>query len=263
MDSPVVVVGGGVMAFTSAVRLLEAGFTDVTLVAESFTGITSKSSPAVFRPDWLGETPPDRVVEWGLETRAHLAEVYRQDGSGAGVTCADHLEIYRRDAGEDACARSPVLSQVMDGFRAMTPTELECHFPAADGGWHYSSFVIEGSRYLPYLRERGLGLGLRIKEATVSGTPGSSPADSREGPGWSEGSIEFLLSAADTAQRPDCCTVINCMGLRGGAECYPVRGQLVLVRAPWVCRMTFTTLVSCTEHEDPYSMRRCMHGVGT
>eukprot|EP01048_Picozoa_sp_COSAG05_P007849 COSAG05_NODE_570_length_8623_cov_35.317339_5_plen_401_part_00 len=228
------VVGGGVMGFTSAVRLLESGFTDVTLVAESLTGITSKSSPAVFRPDWLGDTPPERVTEWGLDTRAHLAEVYREAGSIAGVACADHLEVYRRDAGEDACAKSPVLSQVMDGFRAMTPTELACHFPAADGGWHYSSFVIEGSRYLPYLQARGLALGLRIEQATVAVSPGTERATTREGPGWSVGSAQFVRAAAAAAQRPGCTIVVNAMGLRGGAECYPVRGQLVLVRAPYI-----------------------------
>eukprot|EP01044_Picomonas_judraskeda_P014724 COSAG03_NODE_2378_length_2825_cov_76.434336_2_plen_84_part_00 len=65
----VVVVGGGVMGMASAVRLLEAGFDDVTVVAEKLAGITSKSSPAVFRPDWLGDTPQQRVIEWGLETR--------------------------------------------------------------------------------------------------------------------------------------------------------------------------------------------------
>ena len=47
MDAPVVVVGGGVMGFCSAVRLLEHGHTDVTLVAARLDGITSKSSPVL------------------------------------------------------------------------------------------------------------------------------------------------------------------------------------------------------------------------
>ena len=38
MEQPVVVVGGGVMGMASALRLLETGFTDVTLVAEKLSG---------------------------------------------------------------------------------------------------------------------------------------------------------------------------------------------------------------------------------
>jgi len=138
--------------------LLEDGFS-VTLCAERFAGITSKSSPAVFRPDYLGDTPNALVVKWGLETRAHLSEVYRTVGSDkGGVTYTDHLEIYRHDAGEGASTKSPVLSQVMDGFRPMTESELSLHFPQAaegrGGGWHYSSFMVEGSRYVPYVRAR-------------------------------------------------------------------------------------------------------------
>ena len=64
------------MGFSAAVRLLETRtFSSVSLVAEKLAGITSKSSPAVFRPDWLGDTAPERVISWGLQTRKHLTEV--------------------------------------------------------------------------------------------------------------------------------------------------------------------------------------------
>lgn len=216
----VVVVGGGAMGFACALRLLESGISkDVTLVAERFSQIPSKSSPAVFRPDWLGETPPERVIRWGLETRAHLGQVHRSAGSEAGITVVDHLEIYRAEAGEDACAPSSVLSQVMAGFRPMTASEIECNFPGATGGWHYSSFMIEGARYVPYLRDRGVALGLRIVEGRVSGEKGSP---------------EFCASANQLAERGGCTVVINATGIDGGPECYPVRGQLLLVKAPYV-----------------------------
>ena len=215
----VVIVGGGVMGFAAALRLLEDGITDVTLVAERFSPVTSKTSPAVYRPDWLGETAPERVIAWGLETRSHLARVYRTAGSDAGITVVDHLEVYREEAGPKAAKKSEVLSVVMDGFRAMTPTEIECNFPKASGGWHYSSFMIEGSRYVPYLRDRALTLGLQVIEQAVAGASGS---------------VEFCQSAISIAGKPGCTVVINATGLNGGPECYPVRGQLVLVKAPYV-----------------------------
>jgi len=61
--------------------------------------------------------------------------------------------------------------------------------------------------------------GLRIVEAKVTGAPGS---------------IEFCESACAVAGQPSCTIVVNAMGLAGGPECYPVRGQLVLVKAPYV-----------------------------
>lgn len=152
-------------------------------------GITSKSSPAVFRPDWLGDTPPERVVEWGLDTRAHLADVYREAGSEAGIEAITHLETYRTDADDGA---RPALEQIMDGFRAMTPTELACHHPQADGGWIYSSFMIEGSRYVPYLQARAEALGLRIVLGAVEGVGGS---------------VAFCRSAALLADRESRCSV--------------------------------------------------------
>eukprot|EP00656_Telonema_subtile_P013256 TRINITY_DN16724_c0_g1_i2.p1 TRINITY_DN16724_c0_g1~~TRINITY_DN16724_c0_g1_i2.p1 ORF type:complete len:277 (-),score=63.68 TRINITY_DN16724_c0_g1_i2:115-945(-) len=139
--------------------------------------------------------------------------------SSAASDVYKRQEIYRASAGEAACKKSLVLSHVMDGFRAMTPTELECNFPEATGGWHYSSFMIEGSRYVPYLRDRAVALGLRIVESKVSGLSGSP---------------EFCQSAVTVAERPSCRSIVNATGINGGPECYPVRGQLLLVKAPYV-----------------------------
>lgn len=207
------------MGITSALRLLEAGFTDVTLVAEKLSAITSKTSPGVFRPDWVGNTSTERVIAWGLATREHYSEVYRDAGSAAGISTLVHLEICRTEAGKDAM-RQPraVLPHVMAGFREMTPSELKCHFPTADAGYMYSSFVVEGNRYLPYLLERATRLGLHVLEHRVDGTPGTAA---------------FCRNAVQVAGRPACRIVVNATGINGGPECYPVRGQLVLVKAPY------------------------------
>ncbi len=162
-------------------------------------GITSKSSPAVFRPDWLGDTPSERVVAWGLDTRAHLTEIYRAAGSEAGIETITHLETYRNEADDGA---RPALEQIMDGFRPMTKTELACHHPVADGGWVYSSFMIEGSRYVPYLQSRAEALGLRVVLGTVEGVGGS---------------VAFCRSASRLAGREKRCSlVVNATGLNGG-----------------------------------------------
>ena len=107
----------------------------------------------------------------------------------------------------------------------MTPTELELYHPDADGGWHYSSFMIEGARYVPYLHRRAEALGLKVvQHKAVSGLPGSDA---------------FCRAAAAAAGvshggERGARIVVNALGLNGGPECFPVRGQLVLVKAPAV-----------------------------
>jgi hypothetical protein len=78
------------------------------------------STPAVFRPDWVGNTAEEKVIRWGLETRQHFAEVYRNVGSNAGVTCSPHFEIYRESAGPEACAKSPVVTLSSVFFNSRT-----------------------------------------------------------------------------------------------------------------------------------------------
>ena len=109
--------------------------------------------------------------------------MYREAGSDAGIEAITHLETYRNEADDGA---RPALQLIMDGFRAMTETELACHHPQADGGWVYSSFMIEGSRYVPYLQSRAEALGLRVVLAEVKGVGGS---------------VAFCRSAVQLAQR--------------------------------------------------------------
>jgi D-amino-acid oxidase len=214
---PIVVVGGGAMGVTAALRLAEDGFRDVALVSDRWFN-TSKTSPGIFRPDWCGATPVDRMLRWAEGTREHLARLYREAGSAAGVTTLTHLETYREAAGEAARQENAVLARVMMGFRPLTKREVELHFPGAAGGWHYSTFLVEGARYLPHLLARAERLGVRVVTRRVSGVPGSE---------------EFCRAAARAASRPRASLFVNATGL-ANPDCVPARGQLVLVDAPFV-----------------------------
>merc|ERR1719321_688651 len=165
---PVVVVGGGVMGFTSALRILQAGFKDVTIIAESFAPIPSKSSPAVYRPAWMGKTPTEVTVRWGIDTQKEFSRLARM-GSDTGITNTTHVEIYRADASPEAAIPDPALSQVMPGFRDATALELSTFCPDAAGGWVYGTFMVEGMRLLKYLEREACALGLRIIQQKVEG----------------------------------------------------------------------------------------------
>lgn len=217
-DQPVVIVGGGVMGFTAAVRILNAGFTDVTLVAATFAPIPSKSSPAVYRPAWMGSTPPELTVHWGKDTAAKFSSLAR-NGSDSGITPTTHVEFYKADAGPEAAIPDPALSKVMPGFRDATQLEIDTFCPDAAGGWVYSTFMVEGVRLLKYLEAEARSLGLRVIKATVDGEAQS---------------VTWCRHASSIAEKPACRIIVNASGLAGGPECYPIRGDLVLVRAPYV-----------------------------
>ena len=56
----------------------------------------------------------------------------------------------------------------------------------------------------------------------------------REVGGGAPGTLAFCEAAAVIAARPACAAVVNACGVRGGPECRNVRGQFVLVKAPYV-----------------------------
>lgn len=218
LAEPVIVVGGGVMGWSASLRLLQAGFQDVTLIAETFAPIPSKSSPAVYRPAWMGSTPTELTIRWGLDTQKEFGRLSRK-GSDTGITPTTHLEFYRTEAGPAAAVPDPALSKIMPGFRDATELEISTFCPTAAGGWVYGTFMVEGVRFLKHLETEGKKLGLRVIKRKVEGDAQSE---------------EWCRHAAEVAGKPGCRIVVNCMGLAGGPECYPIRGDLVLVRAPYV-----------------------------
>lgn len=206
------------MGFTSALRLLQAGARDVTILAETFAPIPSKSSPAVFRPAWLGKTPHELLVRWGRESATEFGRLCRE-GSKTGITATTHVECYMADAGPEAAVVDPSLHEIMPGHRNATQLELDTFCPGAAGGWVYSTFMVEGMRFLKHLEEKAVAMGLQIIQEKVEGASQSE---------------EWCQHAISIAGRPRCRVVVNATGLNGGPECYPIRGDLVLVKAPFI-----------------------------
>lgn len=206
------------MGWTSALRVLDAGFKDVTLVAATFSPIPSKSSPAVYRPAWMGKTPPELTVKWGKDTAKEFSRLARH-GSDSGITSTTHVEFYKDEAGPEAAIPDPALSKVMPGFRDATQLEIDTFCPKAAGGWVYGTFMIEGVRFLSQLETRARDMGLRVILDTVEGGAQT---------------VTWCRHAVSIAERPNCRIIVNASGLAGGPECYPIRGDLVLVRAPYV-----------------------------
>ncbi|MEA3201221.1 MAG: D-amino-acid oxidase [Thermoplasmata archaeon] len=196
-------VGAGVVGLSCALKLQEAG-RRVTIRAEARTPrTTSDVAAAYFYPSRMAPDP--RILRWGLATRARLAELAKDPGSG--VRPAEALHLARPGA------ETPWWAPVMEGFRAARPDELP---PGHAAGWMARTFVAEMPVYLRHLE--------RAFEAA--------------GGAFEAGHVADVQALA----REDGRLVVNCTGL-GAREAardetmYPIRGQVVRVENAGLARI--------------------------
>lgn len=96
MASPrVVVIGGGIIGLSSAVRVQQRLFQQygstlpVTLVADRFgVATTSHGAAGLWEPYYVSNTPVQDLVRWGSETYEHLVGLYHSAQAAAtGTSC--------------------------------------------------------------------------------------------------------------------------------------------------------------------------------
>ncbi|KAG8710473.1 hypothetical protein FRC11_004479 [Ceratobasidium sp. 423] len=105
----------------------------------------------------------------------------------------------------------------MPEFRELGKEEL---VQGADAGMAFNTITIDTPVYLPYLLSTFLGKGGSVVRARIM-------------------HISQVAQGSFTSTKPDAIVVCTGIGARtlGGVEdkdVYPVRGQIVLIRAPWV-----------------------------
>lgn len=196
------VVGCGVSGLTSAIRLIEAGFSVEIVARELPPDTTSNIAAAIWFP--FRAEPRARVLAWSKTTFDELA---RQHGEGVpGVTMTPFIELYDHEAPRPFW--EPAVSTEV---RRARPDELH---PDYEMGWVTTVPVVETPAYLPYLVERFSSLGGKIHRQNIE-------------------SIEEITA-------PDHVTVV-CAGLGArdllkDEEVFPIRGQVVRVTNPGIRR---------------------------
>ncbi len=198
----VTVVGCGVSGLTSAIRLIEAGFSVEIVARELPPETTSNVAAALWFP--FRAEPRDRVLAW---SKATFDELVRQHQAGVpGVTMTTFIELYDHEA-----PRPFWETAVSTGVRRARTDELH---PDYEMGWAADVPIVETPAYLPFLVERFSSLGGTILQREVQ-----SLAE---------------LTAPDRI-------VVNCTGLGArdllnDEEVFPIRGQVVRVTNPGIRR---------------------------
>jgi D-amino-acid oxidase len=201
----ITVVGGGVIGYTSAVRLAQAGH-DVTVVtADDPASTTSAVAAAIWFP-YLA-APLERVLAWGSVSLGVFAQL--ADDPATGVYLRQGVVIHRTST-PDLGWTQALSSHDWTAHRPARPDELP---PGARAGTVCTVPVVDTGRYLLWLRDQAHRHGVRTERAEVA--------------------------MLDQLPRAD--VTVLAAGLRSGAlagdgSSYPVRGQVVRVANPGLTR---------------------------
>ncbi|GGQ61286.1 FAD-dependent oxidoreductase [Couchioplanes azureus] len=193
----VIVVGGGIIGMTAAMRLRERG-ADVTLWSPDAPADTvSAVAAAAWYPTGLVFEP--RVLAWAAATYAYFRRQARDGVPGVMVRETRNLE---RDGATGEPWWAPAAGRVRY-LPAEAPWTREVRFDAP---------AVEMDVYLPWLRQRFERAGGRVVRRRVD-------------------RLEEALAEAPVIVNA---TGLAAGSLCGDPEVYPVRGQIVLVANPGV-----------------------------
>ncbi|XP_038155479.1 D-aspartate oxidase isoform X1 [Cyprinodon tularosa] len=205
-----VVVGAGVVGFSTAVCIAEAlPLCSVTLLSEKFSpDTTSDGAAGILFAAEFPDVPLERQRRWFKDSFDHLLAIAQsQHAPDAGVMLSSGCQIFK----EVPANKTPFWSDLVIGFRIMADGELK-RFPDHKFGQAFTSIKCECSSYLPWLEKRFREAGGQVEQRKVN-------------------SLQELSDGFDL--------IVNCSGLGskelvGDAGVYPVRGQVLQVEAPWL-----------------------------
>ncbi|XP_040916929.1 D-aspartate oxidase [Toxotes jaculatrix] len=206
----VVVVGAGVIGFSTAVCIAEAlPLCSVTLLAEKFSpDTTSDGAAGILIAAQFPDIPLERQRHWFKYSFDHLLAIAQsQHSPEAGVMLSSGWQIFK----EVPADKKPFWSEFVIGFRVMTERELK-RFPDHKFGQAFTTIKCECSSYLPWLEKRFRKAGGQVQQTKVN-------------------SLQELSNSYDI--------IVNCSGLGskmlvGDTQVYPVRGQVLKMEAPWL-----------------------------
>lgn len=254
MPSPpkICVVGAGTVGLSCALRIKQeyGSAVDVTIVADKFIEeTTSCGSGGLWEPYQIAGTPDEKVNYWGKIAFDHFLSLYHgPDGAEAGVQLMTAYQLLQE---HEAGASLPSWRDIVFNFTELSPAELKkMNIPVKFvRGFSFGTLVIEQKRYMAYLTRclRRMGVRFVVKRlihldnlfrSDVGADVHTSAMSGVGGGASAGGSIdeEGLEHSFDI--------VVNCSGLGAfdliqDKSMYPIRGQVIRVKAPWIKNVWF------------------------
>jgi len=207
----VAVVGAGIMGLPTAVLLTETHYKpEVTLIAEKFSpNTTSDVAGAVFLPldGPIGSKDPRRQ-EWSRETFKYLYDLFSSPlASKLDISLVQMYEMFEEKR------ELPWWKDDVFGFRVVGEDELKVlGLPVDKSCWAFTTMTVSCQPYLLWQLEqfqtnRGVVVQKRLNSLQEI-----------------DGDYDIIVN----------CTALGSRQLVNDELLYPVRGQCMLVEAPWI-----------------------------
>jgi len=207
----VVVIGAGVIGLSTALKIQELGYR-VTILAECLPGDPKSIR---YTSCWAGAhhvsgTHEPFIRDISRKTFDIMWEMSAPDHPASGCFMRiQQTEFYEEE-------REPSALDVMPEYRALDKSELASNSVEGDT---FQTITIDTPIYLQWLTAKFLGNGGQLKRVQV----------------------QHIIQAATGAHAKEAEAVVVCAGLGarflGGVEdteMFPIRGQTVLIHAPWI-----------------------------
>ena len=225
----VVVVGAGVIGLSAALHLLERfpGTPDITIVSEEFSpNITSDRAAAIIVPprdanegsaaasagqvSVRNAAVTQRTRHWALATLHRFHSLYRSEENAQVEICLEQGYLLLESPSPDPWYKDEVF-----GFRHVALDSVEASLlhtpPGCVDVWAFATYVVETTSYLRWLMEKVRRGGAKLEQRKISSFDELA-------------SYDIIIN----------CTGIGSCDLVGDKLMKPVRGQTVVVKAPWI-----------------------------
>eukprot|EP01026_Neomeris_dumetosa_P052755 TRINITY_DN4685_c1_g1_i4.p1 TRINITY_DN4685_c1_g1~~TRINITY_DN4685_c1_g1_i4.p1 ORF type:complete len:333 (-),score=61.36 TRINITY_DN4685_c1_g1_i4:82-1080(-) len=206
------IIGAGVIGLGSAAHVLKHHpNANVRIIADKFKNqTTSWGSGGFWEPYVMADTPPHKIHEWGKLTFDNFLDINNSDAQQQSGVQRQQVRQYWTDG---VSREAPFWSDIVFDFRMMEADELRSGLGRATSGWTFGSIVADQSYYMPWLMERLEAQGCKFQQ----------------------GKLEKI----DDLKEEGFDVIVNCAGigtrqLVPDEEVYPVRGQVIRVKAPQV-----------------------------
>ena len=216
----VVVVGAGVIGLTTALHLLERlpGQLDLTLIADQFPPNTTSDKAGMILSECRhqnqgtkGEIQTKDIMRWTKATFQKFHSIYRsEENADVEITLQHGYQVF-----EDIPDCDPWWKDEVFGFRRVELDSVEANIARIPPGtrevWSFGTYFVDNTVYINWLLRKVKQGGVKIQQRKIFNLDELS-------------SYDIIIN----------CTGLGSCDLLGDKLMYPIRGQVVLVRAPWV-----------------------------
>lgn len=250
----ILVLGGGVIGLSLALTMQDAGDCDVSLLStclpadpsSSATSSAPPPSPAHYASAWAGahhvsSAVNEREYRWDRETFDVIKKLAGPAGQGedaeGSLVWVRQTELFANPVTTEAERRA---QEVLGMYPNHTQSRelpqswsAERSAPPFDAAHHFDTLDFDVPRYLPALQRQFVAQGGRLLRAPSSVTSIREAVEICDGDvlgkrraGWSRVQGVFVATGLGTAELSEM--------KEDRANHFPVRGQTILVSAPWL-----------------------------